>query len=139
MSITRKHDHTLAFIKQSNNAAYLRQGVFGVLILFLYATISRARSPRPFRISSDQNTRWRLSFLHSTDKRQEFFVLPIFLIFPDTYLQEWTIAATRCGHARYCSETISQRSDTFYSHKLHQKTFLRCIIIACTCIFSYYI
>jgi len=37
-------------------------GVFGVLIPFLYATNPHTRYLKPIRVSSDQNTRWRLSF-----------------------------------------------------------------------------
>jgi hypothetical protein len=43
--------------------------IFGVLIPFLYATSPSAQSMRPVTVASDQNTRWRLSFLHSSDKR----------------------------------------------------------------------
>jgi hypothetical protein len=50
-----------------------------VLIPFLYATSPRTRSMRPFRVYSDQNTRWRLPFYFSTDKRQEFIVSPYLL------------------------------------------------------------
>jgi hypothetical protein len=45
-----------------------------VLIPSIYATSPRTRSLRPVRVPSDQNTRWRLSFHFSTNKRQEFLV-----------------------------------------------------------------
>jgi hypothetical protein len=45
-----------------------------MLIPSLYATSPRTRSLRPVRVPSDQNTRRRLRFLLSTNKRQEFFV-----------------------------------------------------------------
>jgi len=44
---------------------------------FLYATSLRARSLRPIKVPSDQNTLWRLSFSLSTNKRQEILVSPI--------------------------------------------------------------
>jgi len=47
-----------------------------VLIPSLYATSPRTRSLRPVRVPSDQNTRWRLPFLFSINKRQEFLVSP---------------------------------------------------------------
>jgi len=50
--------------------------VFGVLIPSLYATSPRTRSLRPVRVPSDQNTRWRLPFYFSTNKRREFLVSP---------------------------------------------------------------
>ena len=43
----------------------------------LYATSPNARSLRPVRVPSDQNTRWQLSFPLSTNKGQEFLVFPI--------------------------------------------------------------
>jgi len=45
-----------------------------VLIPSLYATSLRTRSLRPVRVPSDQNTRWRLPFHFSTNKRHEFLV-----------------------------------------------------------------
>jgi hypothetical protein len=45
-----------------------------MLIPSFYATTPRTRSLRPVRVPSDQNTRWRLSFYFSTNKRQEFLV-----------------------------------------------------------------
>jgi hypothetical protein len=50
-----------------------------VLIPSLYATSLRTRSLRSVRVLSDQNTRWRLPFHFSNDKRQEFLVSPYFL------------------------------------------------------------
>jgi len=47
-----------------------------VLITFLYATSPRTRCLRPVRFHSDQNTRWRLPFPLSTDKRQESIISP---------------------------------------------------------------
>jgi len=76
-----------------------------VLIHSLYTTNPRTRSLRPIRVSSDQNTRWWLSFLFSTYKRQEFLVPPYL---PDRYrfesrffLSRWrtrvTLAMARGG------------------------------------------
>ena len=62
-----------------------------MLIPSLYATSLCTRSLKAVRVPSDQNTRWRLPFPHSTDKRQEFLVLPISW-FP--VIQEWNIIAT---------------------------------------------
>jgi hypothetical protein len=45
-----------------------------VLIPSFYAISPCAQSLRPVRIPNDQNTRWQLSFLFSTDKRKEFLV-----------------------------------------------------------------
>ena len=53
-----------------------------MLIPFLYATSPRTWSLRPVRVPGDQNTRWRLPFLLSTDKRQEFLISLFFPIFP---------------------------------------------------------
>ena len=69
----RKHNETLNFIRQINHAAYLRQGVFGVLIPSLYATSPRTQSLRPVRVPSDQNTRWRLPF-HFLPTKENIFL-----------------------------------------------------------------
>ena len=45
-----------------------------MLIPSLYATSPRTQSLRPVRVPSDQNTRWRLPFHFSTNKRQYFLV-----------------------------------------------------------------
>jgi hypothetical protein len=47
-----------------------------VPIPFFYTTSPHTRSLRPFKVPSDQYTRWRLSFYFSTNKRQEFFISP---------------------------------------------------------------
>jgi len=60
-----------------------------VLIPFIYAISFRTRSLRPVRVPSDQNTRWRLPFKFSTDKRQEFLVSPYL---PDKpYIFSWVV------------------------------------------------
>ena len=61
-----------------------------MLISSIYTTSPHTRSLKPVRVPSDQNTRWRLSFPPSTDKRQEFITS---LYLPDT-LMKWNIAAT---------------------------------------------
>jgi hypothetical protein len=58
----------------------------------MYAISPRAQSLRKVRVPSDQNTRWGLSFLLSTDKRQEFLVSSYF---PDRlHMRADDIAAT---------------------------------------------
>jgi len=64
-----------------------------VLIPSLYATSLRTRSLRPVRVPSDQNTRWRLPFYFSTDKRQEFLV-SLYFRYTHTIERGRTIAAT---------------------------------------------
>ena len=76
----RKHNNTLAYIRQLNNATYLKYDVFWVLIYFLYATNPPLRL---VKVLSNQNSRWQLSFALSTYKRQEILVFPISW-FPDT-------------------------------------------------------
>ena len=65
-----------------------------MLIPSLYATSLRTRSLRPVRVPSDQNTRWRLHSIFSTDKRQEFLVSPYLPDTPHTIECGWAIAAT---------------------------------------------
>ena len=70
-----------------------------MLIPSLYATSPRARSLRPVRVPSDQNTRWRLPHHFSLLRDNEFLVSPYWLdIYPPIphYLHflGWMIAAT---------------------------------------------
>jgi len=66
-----------------------------VLIPSLYATSSHTRFLRPIRVSSDQNTRWRLSFPHSTNKRQEFIIFPISPYLLDTMPESGRLSRRR--------------------------------------------
>jgi len=103
----RKHDRTLVFfIRQLNNATYLRYDIFEVLIPSLYTTSLYARSLRSVRVPSNQNPMWQFSFPPFIDKKQEFLVFPYLL---DT-LREWTITMTphRCDNC-YRSNYISSQ------------------------------
>ena len=66
-----------------------------MLIPSLYATSPRARSLRPVRVPSDQNTRWRLPHHFSPLRDNEFLVSPHWPdIYPPITHCGWTIAAT---------------------------------------------
>ena len=62
-----------------------------MLILSFYAISPHTPSLIPVRIPNDQNTRWRLTFHISTNKRQEFLIS---LYLSDIHLREWKIFVT---------------------------------------------
>jgi len=70
-----------------------------VLIPSLYATSLRTRSLRPVRVPSGQNTKWRLPFYFSTNKRQEFLVSHICYIYKILRVDIFTATPHTCDNS----------------------------------------